>query len=138
MYEYDGYINEWVQAGANSQQGIGLSYRYLYGNVLGIQNTKVDTLENAQKAIGQVDGALNIVAEDQARVRAYQNRFEFSQKYDDIAEENLQDAESRIRDTDMAEEMARFAKEDILEQAGVSMLSQARQQGQQVLSLLNS
>ena len=65
-----------------------------------------------------------------------QNRLEYTVKVDDNTSENLQSAESRIRDTDMADEMTRFSKESILQQAATSMLAQANQANQGVLSLL--
>ena len=136
IFAYDGYINEYVQAGANELQGIELRYRYLDNRVIGINSTKVDSLENAQSAIVEIDNALNIIAEERGRFGAYENRFEYTAGIDRISAENLQDAESRIRDTDMSEEMTKFAKENIIQQAGVSMLSQASQSGQSVLQLL--
>ena len=65
-----------------------------------------------------------------------QNRLEYTVKVDDNTSENLQSAESRIRDTDMAEEMVNYSKNNILAQAGQSMLAQANQSTQGVLSLL--
>ena len=65
-----------------------------------------------------------------------QNRLEYTVKVDDNTSENLQSAESRIRDTDMAEEMVEYSKNNILAQAGQSMLAQANQSTQGVLSLL--
>ena len=65
-----------------------------------------------------------------------QNRLEYTVKVDDNTSENLQSAESRIRDTDMADEMTRFSKESILQQAATSMLAQANNRPQQIMSLL--
>lgn len=136
IFAYDGYINEYIQAGANELQGIEMRYRYLDNRVIGINNTKVDTFEGAQSAIGEIDNALEIVAEERSRFGAFENRFEHADNVDKTSAENLQDAESRIRDTDMAQEMTMYAKENILQQAGISMLSQVAKSGQQVLQLL--
>ena len=79
---------------------------------------------------------INTVSSKRSRLGAQQNRLEYTIKVDDNTAENLQAAESRIRDTDMAEEMTRFSKENILQQAATSMLAQANQSNQGVLSLL--
>ena len=71
-----------------------------------------------------------------SKLGAIQNRLEYRIKVDDNAAENLQSAESLLRDTDMADEMTRFSKENILQQASTSMLAQANQANQGVLSLL--
>ncbi len=136
IMESAGVISEYIQAGANEQQGIYLNYRYLSGTMLGIRTTNVEELEGAQEALSQVDKALGIVSEERARFGSYENRLDYAKKIDDNTAENLQAAESRLRDTDMAKEMSRLAKENILEQAGVSILAQANQSTRSVLSLL--
>lgn len=93
-------------------------------------------LASATNLLEKADVALSNISEIRSTVGAYQNRMEYAYNYNMLAAENLQDAESRIRDTDMAEEMTRYAKENILEQAGISMLSQANQSGQMTLQLL--
>jgi len=84
--------------------------------------------------IATVDDMLKAVSTERSKLGAIQNRLEYTIKVDDA--ENMQSAESRIRDTDMADEMTRFSKESILQQAATSMLSQANQANQGVLSLL--
>ena len=79
---------------------------------------------------------LSKVSTMRSKLGAIQNRLEYTIKVDDNTAENLQSAESRIRDTDMADEMTRFSKESILQQAATSMLAQANQANQGVLSLL--
>jgi flagellin len=76
------------------------------------------------------------VSDQRASLGAYQNRFEHTINNLNVAVENLSASESRIRDTDMAQEMVSFTRSQILTQAGTSMLSQANQASQNVLSLL--
>ena len=86
--------------------------------------------------IDDVDTMIKSVSTQRSKLGAIQNRLEYTVKVDDNTAENLQSAESRIRDTDMADEMSRFSKESILQQAATSMLAQANQSNQGVLSLL--
>lgn len=86
--------------------------------------------------IDNVDAMIKSVTTERSKLGAIQNRLEYTVKVDDNTAENLQSAESRIRDTDMADEMTRFSKESILQQAATSMLAQANQANQGVLSLL--
>ena len=92
--------------------------------------------EGANKAIGDLDNALKIVSKQRADLGAYQNRFETAAIGIATAAENLQAAESRIRDQDMASGMVQYTKDQILSQAGVAMLAQANVRNQSVLSLL--
>lgn len=138
--EYTG-DGQWLQVGANAGQGIYLKIRDMHARSMGMTGG-IDSIQvfghmAANGGIIRCDEALNYISEERSKLGAYQNRLEYTIKVDDISAENLQDAESRIRDTDMAEEMTCLAKENILEQAGINMLSQANQQGQRVLSLLN-
>ena len=86
--------------------------------------------------LDNVDSMIKSVTTERSKLGAVQNRLEYTVKVDDNTSENLQSAESRIRDTDMADEMTRFSKESILQQAATSMLAQANQANQGVLSLL--
>jgi flagellin len=96
----------------------------------------IASVEEANLAIGAVDDALRVVSKQRADLGAYQNRFEMAAKGVSIAAENLQAAESRIRDTDMAGQMVSFVKNNILVQAGTAMLAQANVKTQSVLQLL--
>jgi flagellin len=96
----------------------------------------ISTPENANAAIGTLDDALKTINKQRADLGAYQNRFEMAQKGISIASENLQAAESVIRDTNMASEMVNFTRDSILSQAGTSMLAQANAKSQSVLQLL--
>ncbi|MBO5487754.1 MAG: hypothetical protein J5988_12670, partial [Eubacterium sp.] len=86
--------------------------------------------------IDNVDAMIKSVTTERSKLGAVQNRLEYTVKVDDNTAENLQSAESRIRDTDMADEMTKYSKESILQQAATSMLAQANQANQGVLSLL--
>ena len=98
--------------------------------------TDLSSTANAQKAIDSVDKAIKSVSTVRATLGAYQNRFEHTINNINVAVENLSASESRIRDTDMAQEMVSMTRSQILSQAGQSMLSQANQAPQQVLQLL--
>jgi len=97
---------------------------------------KLDTPGNANKLIGQVDNAMTIVLKQRADIGAYQNRFQYAVKGISVAAENIQAAESRIRDTDMALEMTQFVKHQILVHSGTSMLAHANIKNQAVMKLM--
>ena len=92
--------------------------------------------DEANLTLATIDEALKNVTKQRADLGAYQNRFEMAAKGINIAAENTQASESRIRDTDMASEMVEFTKNQILTQAGTAMLAQANSQSQSVLGLL--
>ena len=94
--------------------------------------------DSASSLLGKVDHAITKISTTRSTFGSYENRMEYAYNYNKNAEENLQDAESRIRDTDMAEEAANLSKENILIQAGETLLSQANQSSQQVIQLLQS
>ncbi len=100
------------------------------------EDISISNTVSANKTIGTLDTALTTINKQRADLGAYQNRFEMAQKGVDIAAENLQAAESRIRDTDMAAEMVNFTKNQILTQANTAMLAQANVQTQSVVQLL--
>ena len=107
-------------------------------DALGVAGKNVDlsTQASAQKATTAIDAAIKKVSAARGQMGAVQNRLEHTINNLDTASENLQTAESRIRDTDMAEEMVNYSKNSILAQAGQSMLAQANQANQGVLTLL--
>ncbi|AHC14641.1 flagellin [Salinispira pacifica] len=123
--------NEQVFIGTMTAESLGLTNAQGNGEIINISSP-----ESANAAIGQVDTALSVINKQRADLGAYQNRFEMAQKGVDIAAENLQAAESRIRDADMASEMVEFTKNQILTQANTAMLAQANVQSQSVLQLL--
>jgi len=96
----------------------------------------ISTPDVANQSIGSVDSALSMVSKQRADLGAYQNRFEMAAKGVAVAAENMQAAESLIRDTDMASEMVEFVKNQILFQSGTAMLAQANLKPQSVLQLL--
>jgi flagellin len=96
----------------------------------------ISTPDQANMSIGRIDSALQIVSKQRADLGAYQNRFEEAAKGVAIAAENMQAAESLIRDTDMAAQMVEYVKNQILTQAGSAMLAQANLKTQAVLQLL--
>jgi flagellin len=102
----------------------------------GLGVVSLDLVTGASAAITAIDTAIKGVSTARATLGAYQNRFEHTINNINTAEENLSASESRIRDTDMAQEMVTFTRSQILTQAGTSMLAQANQSPQNVLSLL--
>ena len=90
-----------------------------------------------RSAISTLDEAMKSVNRQRADLGAYQNRFEIAAKGIAVASENIQAAESRIRDTDMASEIVEYTKNQILTQSGAAMLVQANTQSQNVLKLLS-
>jgi len=107
------------------------------GQVAAGEMISISTPEVANQTIGALDSALSIVSKQRADLGAYQNRFEMAAKGVAVAAENMQAAESLIRDTDMASEMVEFVKNQILVQAGTAMLAQANLKPQSVLQLLS-
>lgn len=128
------YTDQYLQVGANDDQGISVTINKtdwtaptVTGGVAGSDSTLLKD---------NIDEAIKGVSTERSKLGAIQNRLEYTVKVDDNTAENMQAAESRIRDTDMADEMTRFSKESILQQAATSMLAQANQANQGVLSLL--
>ncbi len=125
-----------LQVGALNGQTISVSIANMNASTLGINAVTVDSNENAGKAMSAVQKAISSVSAQRSSLGAVQNRLEHTVKNLDTTQENTQAAESRIRDTDMASEMVSYSKNNILMQAGQSMLAQANQATQGVLSLL--
>lgn len=127
-----------LQVGANTNQSISFSIDAMGASALGVKSTDlaVDTHSAATATISTVQNALNLVSAQRSALGALQNRLEHTIANADNTSENLQAAESRIRDVNMAEEMVKYSKDNILQQAAQSMLAQANQSTQGVLSLL--
>ena len=137
VYGYDAYTKSiMIQAGADAFQGIEIRYQILSLDVLGLADTKTWTYEDSQNAINEIKSAMTIVNEERAVFGAYQNRLEHAYNANKNTEENTQAAESLIRDTDMASEMVTYSTANIVAQFGESMISQANQTPNGVLSLL--
>ena len=131
------------QIGANMDQNTRVFIGTMTVQALGLGGSQgetgrisISTPDSANMAIGTIDDALRTVSKQRADLGAYQNRFEMAAQGIGIAAENLQAAESRIRDTDMASEMVEYTKNQILTQSGTAMLAQANSQSQNVLALL--
>ncbi|HWS38529.1 MAG TPA: flagellin [Actinoplanes sp.] len=131
------------QIGANSGETLAVGIRAVNSQTLGLNSldlTKLATTtggkSGATEAMEVLDAAIQQVSDDRAKLGASQNRFEHTINNLNVSVENLSASESRIRDTDMAQEMVQFTRNQILTQAGTSMLSQANQASQNVLSLL--
>ena len=101
-----------------------------------MRDTDVLTEDTARDMIDSVGNAIEIVSKERSRFGAYQNRLEHAKKVNENTSENTSAAESRIRDTDMEEEMVKYAKENILMSAGQSILAQANASTQGVLTLI--
>jgi flagellin len=136
----------WLHIGANMDQRERVFIGTMTAQGLGIQGTdslahsatfiSMSTPSKANIAIGTIDMALQKVNKQRADLGAYQNRLEYAVRGLDIGAENLQAAESRIRDADMASQMVSLTKNQILSQASTAMLAQANQKTQSVLQLL--
>jgi flagellin len=132
----------WFHIGANMDQREQVFIGTMTAKGLGIRNIGDETIlslsspDNANRAIGTLDEAIKRVNKQRADLGAYQNRLEHAVRGLDIGAENLQASESRIRDTNMANETVSYTKNQILTQAGTAMLAQANQRGQTVLQLL--
>jgi flagellin len=132
----------WLHIGANMDQRERMYLGTMTAKGLGVRDMSDEgimslrTPDDANRSIGILDEALKKVSKQRADLGAYQNRLEHAIRGIDVGAENMQAAESRIRDTDMASEMVEFTKNQILNQSGTAMLAQANQRGQAVLQLL--
>ena len=132
----------WFHIGANMDQRTRAYVSTMTAAALGVRNVgdeqiiSIENPETANRAIGVLDEAIKKVNKQRADLGAYQNRLELTVVGVDIAAENFQASESRIRDIDMAKEMVDYTRHQILTQSGTAMLAQANQTTQSVLSLL--
>lgn len=132
----------WLHIGANMDQRTQVYIGTMSAMALSLRNVGDETImslegpDDANRAIGTLDEALKKINKQRADLGAYQNRLDMTIKGLNVGAENLQASESRIRDTDMANEMVEFTKDQVLSQAGTAMLAQANQSSQNVLSLL--
>ena len=132
----------WLHIGANMDQRTRVFIGTMTAGALGMRNegTKeilsLSTPDGANRSIGTLDTALKAISKQRADLGAYQNRLEYAVEGLDIGAENLQAAESRIRDADMASEMVEYTKNAILTQAATAMLAQANTKTRTVLQLL--
>jgi flagellin len=130
-----------IQGGLNGNsaiQGLGFEQGEFGGAIDGtfIADLDISTIEGANLAMSAIDNALDAIGAERANLGALQNRFESTSANLQVASENLTAATSRIRDADFATETAELSRTQVLQQAGISILAQANQRPQQVLSLL--
>lgn len=125
-----------VQIGANEGQVLAIRIPEVSPDTLGISDIDISTQEGAQRAIELSKQANAYISSVRSRIGAYENRLEHTQSSLGVTEENVTSAFSRIMDTDMAEEMTEYANQQVLNQAGISVLTQANQRPAEVLQLL--
>jgi len=123
--------------GANADQNMAVRVQTMTSRALQIQGIGLATVSQSNKALALVDSAVNAVSKQRANFGAWQNRMEHTAKNLSVAAENLQSAESRIRDVDMAAEMVEYTRLKILSDTGAAMLSQANLRPKSVLRLLD-
>ena len=131
----------WFHIGANMDQREQVFIGTMTSKGLGIRQmdesfVTLETPDDANRTIGVCDAALKIINKQRADLGAYQNRMEHAVRGLDVGAENMQASESRIRDTNMANQMVDYVRDQILNQAGTAMLAQANQRSTSVLSLL--
>jgi flagellin len=132
----------WFHIGANMDQREQVFIGTMTSKGLGLRNpgdesfVSLETPEDSNRAIGSLDAAIKIINKQRADLGAYQNRLEHAIAGLDIGAENLQASESRIRDTNMANQMVSYMRDQILSQSGTAMLAQANQRTTSVLQLL--
>ena len=130
------FTNKNLQVGALSGQKIAISVDAMDAGTLSVNTLCVSSFTKSGEAMKKIQAAIDKVSTQRSALGAVQNRLEHTIKNLDTTSENTSSAESRIRDTDMAKEMVTYSKNNILMQAGQSMLAQANRQNQGVLSLI--
>lgn len=126
----------WIQSGSELGDGIMLNLHNMNTTVLGINELSVLSESRARESISRVSKSLGVLSQIRSEIGAQQNRLEHTLKHQENTIENTQKAESQIRDTDMTEEMMKLSAQNVIQQTGVAMLSQANQSNQSVLDLL--
>lgn len=126
----------WIQSSSKTDDGMYLDFGEMNSRALGIDSIDVTTERGAKHSLEMVDAGLQYVSGIRARIGAQQNRLEHTINNNSNTMENLTAAESAIRDTDMADEMVKYSMQSLISQTGQSMLAQANQSNQGVLSLL--
>ncbi len=124
------------QIGANEGQNLDVRIPEISLENMGIADLDMTQEDTAKEAMDKLDDATAYISQVRARLGAYQNRFEHTISSLDISEENMEAANSKIMDVDMAEEMSTYTKYQVLSQSGVSMLAQANERPEKVLQLL--
>ncbi len=125
-----------LQIGANEGQVLEVEIPPISLRNMGIENIDVSTVKGAKDAMSRMEGAIGFVSGVRGKLGAYQNRLESTVNSLDVSEESMTAAYSRLMDVDMAEEMTQYTTNQVLTQAGTSMLAQANERPSQVLQLL--
>lgn len=125
-----------LQIGPTSKETVTINGKVMTASQLGVDKLNMNSVKGANSAITKIKDAINTVSSYRAQLGAKQNRLEHTINNLKVTNENVTAAESRIRDTDMAKEIAEYSKNNVLQQAAQSMLAQANQTPQGVLSLL--
>ncbi len=127
-----------LQVGANTGESFDVSIDRIDTETLGLSKINLRSSKEAENAIEMVDKAITMVSAERAKLGAYQNRLEHTILSLDETTEDMTSAFSRIVDTDMAEEMTEFTQQKVLSQAGTSVLAQANERPNTILTLLQS
>ena len=125
-----------LQIGHSKEETMDVPRYYMSSKGLAIDGIDISTLKDAQRAVGMIDEAIEAVADIRAGFGASQNHLEHTYQNLSVTSENMTSAESRIRDTDMADEITSFTRDNIMYQAGNSMCAQANSLPQMVMNLL--
>ncbi|MDE6889359.1 MAG: flagellin, partial [Eubacterium sp.] len=125
-----------LQIGANQDQELAVRVPVLNTRSMYIDDLNVTEVKGADKGIYQADVAISMVSAARSKMGAYENRLDYAIGSLDASEENMTNAISRLGDVDMATEMTEYTNKNVLTQASISVLSQANDLPQQVLSLL--
>jgi flagellin len=125
------------QVGPNPNQNITMVMMTMTPSAIGVSGLSMETVSSANEALGKIDEAVDTVSRQRANFGAVQNRLEHVVSSLAVAEENLQAAESRIRDTNMASEIVNFMRLKILQDSGAAMLMQANLRPESVMRLLD-
>ena len=127
-----------LQVGANTGENFDVSIDRIDSETLGLKGLNVRSNAEAENAISRIDAAISRVSAERAKLGAYQNRLEHTILSVDETTENMTSAFSRIMDTNMAEEMTEYTQQQVLSQAGTSVLAQANERPNTILTLLQS
>ncbi|MDD6155457.1 MAG: flagellin [Lachnospiraceae bacterium] len=134
--KYESMLGMTIQTGDVAGDEVEIVYRSLSIATLGLNTLDTLTEASAKDGLGKVSRALDMISEQRSTFGAYQNRLEHTHNNDTNTAENVQASESRIRDTDMPEEMMQLSVQNILAQAGQSMLGQAMHDKDYIMNLL--
>ena len=128
--------NLWIQSGSEAGVGIYLNIPRMNADIIGVNDLSVLTSVDAKEGINKIKNALAVISKARSDIGAQQNALEHTINNNEATVENTQAAESRIRDTDMAKEMVSLSLNNILQQVGDTMMSQANQSREGILALL--